>query len=58
METEMTDEHRMNLIGLTSSLSELRTNAYMALILSVEGKTFSSWVRSVNRIRIVVWNEG
>lgn len=44
----------MNLIGLTSSRSDERTNAYTERILSDEGKVFSSWVRSLNLTRIVV----
>lgn len=45
----------MNLIGLTSSRNESRTNAYMARILLLDGNTFSSCVRSEKRILIVVY---
>ena len=41
-------------MGFTSSRSRFRTKAYTDLILSVEGNNFSSCVRSVNLIRIVV----
>ena len=52
-----TDEyiHNMNLIGLTSSRSESRTNAYMARILLLDGNTFSSCVRSEKHTLIVVY---
>lgn len=42
-------------MGFTSSRSEARTKAYTDRILSVDGNDFSSCVRSVNLIRIVVW---
>lgn len=44
----------MNLIDLTSSRRDDRTNAYTERILSVEGNIFSSCVRSENLTRIVV----
>lgn len=43
-----------NLMGLTSSLSDPRTKAYTDLILSVDGKVFSSRVLSANLTLIVV----
>jgi hypothetical protein len=55
--TYKTALQRMNLIGFTSSLSDDLTKAYTERILSVEVKIFSSCVRSVNLIRIVVSNE-
>lgn len=45
----------MNLMALTSSRRQLRTNAYTALILFVDGKDFSSCVRSVNLMRMLVY---
>lgn len=47
--------HKMNLIGLTSSCRQSRTNAYTARILLFDGNVFSSCVRSRNRTRIVVY---
>ena len=46
--------HKMNLIGLTSSRKQSRTNAYTARILLLDGNAFSSCVRSRKRTRIVV----
>jgi len=48
------DWYRTNLMDFTSSRNVDRTNAYTALILLVEGKVFSSCVRSVNFTRMVV----
>ena len=47
--------HKMNFMGLTSSRKESRTNAYTVRILLLDGKVFSSCVRSRNRTRIVVY---
>lgn len=44
----------MNLIDLTSSRSESRTNAYTERILLLDENVFSSCVRSGKRTRIVV----
>jgi hypothetical protein len=46
----------MNLMGLTSSRRESRTNAYTERILSLDGNVFSSWVRSGKRTLIVVYH--
>lgn len=48
------DVQSTNLTGFTSSRSELRTKAYTVRILSVERNVFSSWLRSLNLMRIVV----
>ena len=48
------DAHNMNLIALTSSRRDSRTNAYMARILLLDGNTFSSCVKSAKRTLIVV----
>lgn len=47
--------YRMNLMGFASSRSDDLTKAYTERILSVEGKVFSSCVRSVNLMRMVVF---
>lgn len=47
----------MNLIGLTSSRRQSRTNAYTARILLFDGNVFSICVRSRNRTRIVVYTK-
>ena len=52
------DVQRINLIGLTSSRRQLRTNAYTVLILFVDGNDFSSCVRSVNLMRMLVCGDG
>ena len=49
--------HKMNLIGLTSSRRQSRTNAYTARILLFDGNVFSICVRSRNRTRIVVYTK-
>ena len=46
----------MNLMGLTSSRRESRTNAYTERILSLDGNVFSSCVRSGKRTLIVVYS--
>jgi hypothetical protein len=43
------------LIGLTSSRSESRTNAYTERILPLDGNVFSSCVQSGKRTLIVVY---
>ncbi len=52
------DVQRINLIGLTSSRRQLRTNAYTVLILFVDGNDFSNCVRSVNLMRMLVCGDG